>query len=109
MVFLVSGINLPARGCIWLAVAFSCFFCPVYKHVLMILDNEEFYEQQKPLSLNDIRLLIVILKQALWQILWLNPVGPMKFTTNSLSFKKHRVEFVQDRVSVVASELLSQV
>lgn len=29
----------------------------------MIVDNEEFYEQEKPLSLNDIRLLIVILRQ----------------------------------------------
>ncbi|GJR37050.1 E3 ubiquitin protein ligase UPL6 [Tanacetum coccineum] len=83
-------------------------FCPVYKHMLMIVDNEEFYEQEKPLSLNDIRLLIVILRQALWQILWLNPVPPMKFTTNTLSLKKYRVEFIQYRVSVVASELLSQ-
>lgn len=31
----------------------------------MIVDNEEFYEQEKPLSLNDIRLLIVILRQVL--------------------------------------------
>ncbi|KAK9075671.1 hypothetical protein SSX86_003997 [Deinandra increscens subsp. villosa] len=83
-------------------------FCPVYKHMLMIVDNEEFYEQEKPLSLNDIRLLIVILKQHLWQILWLNPVAPKKFNTNTLSLKKHRVEFVQYRVIVVASELLSQ-
>lgn len=29
----------------------------------MIVDNEEFYEQQKPLSLKDIRCLIVILRQ----------------------------------------------
>ncbi|KAK6117789.1 hypothetical protein DH2020_048461 [Rehmannia glutinosa] len=32
-------------------------------HMLMIVDNEEFYEQEKPLSLMDIRLLIVILRQ----------------------------------------------
>ncbi|KAI3687054.1 hypothetical protein L1987_80744 [Smallanthus sonchifolius] len=84
-------------------------FCPVYKHMLMIVDNEEFYEQEKSLSLNDIRLLIVILRQALWQILWLNPMAPMKFTTtNTFPLKKHRVEFVQYRASVVASELLSQ-
>ncbi|KAL7606304.1 hypothetical protein Lser_V15G19648 [Lactuca serriola] len=42
------------------------------------------------------------------QILWLNPMAPMKFTKNNLSLKKHHVEFVQYRVSVVASELLSQ-
>lgn len=83
-------------------------FCPVYKHMLMIVDNEEFYEQEKPLSLKDIKLLIVILRQALWQILWLNPVSPMKFTANNFSLKNHRLEFIQYRVSVVASELLSQ-
>ncbi|CAI9299223.1 unnamed protein product [Lactuca saligna] len=41
-------------------------------------------------------------------ILWLNPMAPMEFTKNNLSLKKHHVEFVQYRVSVVASELLSQ-
>ncbi|KAM0043757.1 putative ubiquitin-protein ligase E3B/C [Helianthus debilis subsp. tardiflorus] len=97
---------LPADAFGWLLPL--AVFCPVYKHMLMIVDNEEFYEQEKPLSLNDIRLLIVILKQDLWQILWLNPVAPMKFNTNTLSLKKHRVEFVQYRVIVVASELLSQ-
>lgn len=29
----------------------------------MIVDNEEFYEQEKPLSFKDIRCLIVILRQ----------------------------------------------
>lgn len=33
------------------------------RHMLMIVDNEEFYEREKPLSLKDIRLLIIILKQ----------------------------------------------
>lgn len=31
--------------------------------MLMIVDNEEFYEQEKPLSLKDIRCLIIILRQ----------------------------------------------
>ncbi|XP_076944052.1 E3 ubiquitin-protein ligase UPL6-like [Bidens hawaiensis] len=97
---------LPADAFGWLLPL--AVFCPVYKHMLMIVDNEEFYEQEKPLSLNDIRLLIVMLKQDLWHILWLNPVAPMKFNTNTLSLKKHRVEFVQYRVIVAASELLSQ-
>ncbi|PKI75333.1 hypothetical protein CRG98_004269, partial [Punica granatum] len=38
-------------------------FCPVFKHMLMLTDNEEFYEQGKPLPLEDIRCLIVILRQ----------------------------------------------
>ena len=31
----------------------------------MIVDNEEFYEQEKPLSLKDVRYLIVILREVL--------------------------------------------
>ncbi|KAA8531179.1 hypothetical protein F0562_005907 [Nyssa sinensis] len=85
-------------------------FCPVYKHMLMIVDNEEFYEQEKPLSLKDIRCLIVILRQALWQILWVHPVTPnlMKSASDISGLKKHPLEFLQHRVSIVASELLSQ-
>lgn len=86
-------------------------FCPIYKHMLMIVDNEEFYEQEKPLALKDIRCLIVILRQALWQLLWVNPVTPLnlvKSTAESLAYKKRPLEFLQHRVSVVASELLSQ-
>ncbi|KAJ8435762.1 hypothetical protein Cgig2_003184 [Carnegiea gigantea] len=86
-------------------------FCPVYKHMLMIVDNEEFYEQEKPLALKDIRCLIIILRQALWQLLWVNPVTPLnagKSTARSSSKKKRPLEFLQHRVSVVAAELLSQ-
>ncbi|XP_075654169.1 E3 ubiquitin-protein ligase UPL6 [Castanea sativa] len=86
-------------------------FCPVYKHMLTIVDNEEFYEQEKPLSLKDIRCLIIILRQALWQLLWVNPTTPsnsMKFARKTSSNKRHTEEFIQERVSIVASELLSQ-
>ncbi|XP_075085690.1 E3 ubiquitin-protein ligase UPL6 isoform X1 [Nicotiana tabacum] len=100
---------LPADAPGWLLPL--AVFCPVYKHMLMIVDNEEFYEQEKPLSLKDIRCLIVILRQALWQLLWLNPMAPANFgksTTDIFAMKKHPLEFLQHRVSVVASELLSQ-
>lgn len=86
-------------------------FCPVYKHMLMIVDNEEFYEQEKPLSLKDIRCLIIILRQALWQLLWVNPgaaPNSAKSITNGFAHKRHCVEFIQQRVSVVVAELLSQ-
>ncbi|PPR86762.1 hypothetical protein GOBAR_AA33932 [Gossypium barbadense] len=86
-------------------------FCPVYKHMLMIVDNEEFYEQEKPLSLKDVRCLIVILRQALWQILWVNPSAHPssgKFISYTSGHKKHPVEAIQSRVGTVASELLSQ-
>ncbi|XP_057756826.1 E3 ubiquitin-protein ligase UPL6-like isoform X5 [Arachis stenosperma] len=86
-------------------------FCPVYKHMLMIVDNEEFYEQGKPLSLEDIRSLIILLKQVLWQLLWVNhtssatPVKSVPVTTVS---KRQSIEAIQQRVSIVVSELLSQ-
>ncbi|XVF62396.1 hypothetical protein PTKIN_Ptkin09bG0004200 [Pterospermum kingtungense] len=86
-------------------------FCPVYKHMLMIVDNEEFYEQEKPLSLKDVRCLIVILRQALWQLLWVNPSAHPssgKSISSSSAHKGHPVEAIQNRVGVVASELLSQ-
>ncbi|BAB02722.1 unnamed protein product [Arabidopsis thaliana] len=85
-------------------------FCPVYKHMLMIVDNEEFYEREKPLSLQDIRLLIIILKQALWQLLWVNPLtqpNTGKSVSNDLS-KKNPIELIQNRMGIVVSELLSQ-
>lgn len=100
---------LPADAPGWLLPL--SVFCPVYKHMLMIVDNEEFYEQEKPLSLKDMKCLIVILRQALWQLLWVNPVAPpnlAKPTADVFSLKKQPLEFTQHRVALVASDLLSQ-
>ncbi|XP_052204385.1 E3 ubiquitin-protein ligase UPL6 isoform X2 [Diospyros lotus] len=86
-------------------------FCPVYKHMLIIVDNEEFYEQEKPLSLKDIKSLIVILRQALWQLLWVNPVTNPNLdrsAANVSTLKRHPLEFIQHMVGIVASDLLSQ-
>ncbi|KAK8559272.1 hypothetical protein V6N12_042552 [Hibiscus sabdariffa] len=44
-------------------------FCPLYKHKLRIVDNEEFYEQEKPSCLKNLRYLTVILRQASQQLL----------------------------------------
>ncbi|CAH8366671.1 unnamed protein product [Eruca vesicaria subsp. sativa] len=99
---------LPADAPGWLLPL--AVFCPVYKHMLMIVDSEEFYEREKPLSLQDIRLLIIILKQALWQLLWVNPLtqhNSAKSVSNDL-FKKNDVGLIQNRVGVVVAELLSQ-
>ncbi|KAG8658925.1 hypothetical protein MANES_03G208600v8 [Manihot esculenta] len=101
--------HLPADAPGWLLPL--AVFCPVYKHMLMIVDNEEFYEQEKPLSLKDIRCLIIILRQALWQLLWVNPMAhnnAVKQITNSPASKRNPVESIKQRVSDVASELLSQ-
>ncbi|XP_020230204.1 E3 ubiquitin-protein ligase UPL6 isoform X2 [Cajanus cajan] len=86
-------------------------FCPVYKHMLMIVDNEEFYEQEKPLSLKDIRSLIIILRQVLWQLLWVNhttSANSVKSVPVSSASKGQSVQAIQDRVSIVVYELLSQ-
>ncbi|XP_057430179.1 E3 ubiquitin-protein ligase UPL6 [Lotus japonicus] len=86
-------------------------FCPVYKHMLMIVDNEEYYEQEKPLSLKDIRSLIILLRQALWQLLWVNhttSANSVKSLTVHSTTKRLSVEAIQLRVSNVVSELLSQ-
>ncbi|XP_022742117.1 E3 ubiquitin-protein ligase UPL6-like isoform X3 [Durio zibethinus] len=86
-------------------------FCPVYKHMLMIVDNEEFFEEEKPLSLKDFRCLIVILRQALWQLLWVNPSAHPssgKSVSNTFARKRHPIEATQNRVGTVATELLSQ-
>lgn len=87
-------------------------FCPVYKHMLTIVDNEEFYEQEKPLSLKDIRHLIVILREALWHLLWLNPTSHPNVGKSVSSpppaNKMLPAEAIQHRVSTVASEVLSQ-
>lgn len=109
-------LSLPAQFSYWLGDAPGwllpmAVFCPVYKHMLMIVDNEEFYELEKPLSVNDIRCLIVILRQALWQLLWINPMAqsnPARSALNTNSHKRQPVEAIQNRVSTVASELLSQ-
>ncbi|XP_068658404.1 E3 ubiquitin-protein ligase UPL6 isoform X2 [Aristolochia californica] len=86
-------------------------FCPVYKYMLMLLDNEEFYEQEKPLSLKDIRGLIIILRQALWDLLWVIPTRSpisVKATSNLSARKRLSVDFIQHRVGIVISELLTQ-
>ncbi|XP_068501525.1 E3 ubiquitin-protein ligase UPL6-like isoform X2 [Phaseolus vulgaris] len=61
------------------------------QHMLMIVDNEEYYEQEIPLSLKDIRSLIILLRQALWQLLWVNHITSanlVKFVLVSTAIKK---------------------
>ncbi|KAF5181478.1 E3 ubiquitin-protein ligase upl6 [Thalictrum thalictroides] len=101
--------NLPRDAPGWLLPL--AVFCPVYKHMLMIVDNEEFYEKEKPLALKDIKSLIIILRHALWQLLWMVPAKSfnlIKSTTNLSGGKRLSVDFIQHRVSVVTSELLTQ-
>ncbi|XP_026435029.1 E3 ubiquitin-protein ligase UPL6-like isoform X1 [Papaver somniferum] len=86
-------------------------FCPIYTHMLLLVGNDEFYEQEKPLTLNEIRSLVIILKQALWQLLWVIPSKSPNVTKTAVDFssqKKHSTVFLQHRVNIVTSELLTQ-
>lgn len=85
-------------------------FCPVYKYMLTIMDNEEFYELEKPLSLRDVRLLVIILKQALWQLLSMVPtnMSSQKLGADIVVNKKLSVETVRTRARTMISELLNQ-
>ncbi|KAJ3669606.1 hypothetical protein LUZ60_011556 [Juncus effusus] len=86
-------------------------FSPIYKHMLTIIDNEEFYEQEKPLSVNDIKSLILILKQALWNLLWTMPTSHNnnnKVADNSSGFKKLSIENFKSRGKIVISDLLAK-
>ncbi|XP_078443992.1 ubiquitin protein ligase 6 isoform X2 [Wolffia australiana] len=85
-------------------------FCPVYKHILMIVDNEELYEQEKPLPLNDICYLVAILKEVLWQLLWVVPVNASSLQKPLVSGQINifSVDVVNEKVVVAASELMTQ-
>ncbi|KAF8727100.1 hypothetical protein HU200_019606 [Digitaria exilis] len=99
--------SLPAEAPGWLLP--MSVFCPIYKHMLKIIDNGEFYEQEKPLSLKDLKSLVLILKQALWQLLWVIPSSStQKVSPNPSGLKKLSVENVKTRARVGLSELLTQ-
>ncbi|KAI5078375.1 hypothetical protein GOP47_0006046 [Adiantum capillus-veneris] len=88
-------------------------FCPAYSFMLFSIDNEEFYEQQKPLRLEDIKLLVLILKEALWQILWVLPIksatgnasAVVKYETSHEGFS---IKYLKHMVSKSTSRLLQQ-
>ncbi|KAL6897777.1 hypothetical protein ACP4OV_006736 [Aristida adscensionis] len=99
--------SLPADAPGWLLPV--SVFCPIYKHMLKIIDNGEFYEQEKPLALKDLKSLVLILKQALWQLLWVIPTSStQKALPNPSGLKKLSVDNVKTRARVGLSELLTQ-
>lgn len=81
-------------------------FCPVYSYLLMSIDNEEFYEHQRPLPLPDIIELVSVLKEALWQVMWVSTkqqTGPGLEARNFFS-----LGVFQQFVSKAASRLLAE-
>uniref|UniRef100_A0A0D9WD29 HECT-type E3 ubiquitin transferase n=1 Tax=Leersia perrieri TaxID=77586 RepID=A0A0D9WD29_9ORYZ len=101
--------SLPADSVGWLLPV--SVFCPIYKHMLKIIDNGEFYEQEKPLSLKDLKSLVFILKKALWELLWVIPAHAppaKKVVPNPSGLKKLSIENVKIRARIGLSELLAQ-
>ncbi|KMZ73132.1 hypothetical protein ZOSMA_153G00240 [Zostera marina] len=77
--------------------------------MLMIVDNEELYEQEKPISLEDIQYLIIILRQVSWELLWSNSANSSASQKGlSSSFNKLSLDGVKNKVKFVTSELLSR-
>ncbi|URE02379.1 HECTc, partial [Musa troglodytarum] len=85
-------------------------FCPLYKHMLKFVDTEEFYEQETPVKIEDIPSLVIIIKQALWQLLWTihGHVSTQKPSRSVPDDKKLSVELINRKARVAMSELLSQ-
>ncbi|CAL9096308.1 unnamed protein product [Musa textilis] len=85
-------------------------FCPLYKHMLKFVDTEEFYEQETPVKIKDIPSLVIIIKQALWQLLWTTNghVLSQKSSRSLPDDKKLSVEVINRKARVAMSELLSQ-
>ncbi|KAF0927506.1 hypothetical protein E2562_034000 [Oryza meyeriana var. granulata] len=101
--------SLPADAVGWLLPV--SVFCPIYKHMLKIIDNGEFYEQEKPLSLKDLKSLVLILKKALWELLWVIPAHgspAKKVLSNPSGLKKLSIENVKIGARIGLSELLAQ-
>ncbi|KAL5231664.1 hypothetical protein ABZP36_030440 [Zizania latifolia] len=101
--------SLPADAPGWLLPV--SVFCPIYKYMLKIIDNEEFYEQEKPLSLKDLKSLVFILKKALWELLWVIPshMSPtQKVLPNPSGLKKLSTQNVKSRARIGLCELLRQ-
>ena len=74
--------------------------------MFMITDNEDFYEQQKPLSLQDVKELIIIFKETLWELLWVIPKNDENFV-ESVSTQK-RIQLDGERLSMLVAELLEE-
>ena len=67
----------------------------------MITDNEEFYEQHKPLSLQDVKEIVIILKETLWDLVWVIPKNNENFV-QSVSSQK-RIQLQGERLSMLVS------
>ncbi|CAM6100980.1 unnamed protein product [Calypogeia fissa] len=85
-------------------------FCPVYSYLLTTIDNEEFYEQQRPMSLEDLVQLVLVLKEALWQILWVMSAKASAAPAQRSSQSRPTIfssQAIRNRVGEAAANLLA--
>lgn len=82
-------------------------FCPVYSYILFTVDNEEFYVRQTPLSLADLKILVEVLRDAVWRLLWASGGGRTS-VGSSPSPSLLGSEPLKRRVASVSARLLSQ-
>ncbi|KAG6553003.1 hypothetical protein Mapa_005340 [Marchantia paleacea] len=105
-----SDAQLPADLLGWMLPL--AVFCPVFSYLLTTIDNEEFYEQQRPLSLEDLVQLVTILKEALWQLLWVMSAKPPSIVSTqrlgqTLQNRMFSSKAIRDRVADVSASLLA--
>ncbi|KAI4964438.1 hypothetical protein ZWY2020_005801 [Hordeum vulgare] len=112
----ISPLPVDAPG--WLLPV--SVFCPIYKYMLKIVDNEEFYEQEKPLSLKDLKALVLILKQVYIRqhrycdrfmatsLDYPSHTSPSQALPNPLGLKKMSIDSLKSQARIGLSELLTQ-
>ncbi|KAL3693449.1 hypothetical protein R1sor_007100 [Riccia sorocarpa] len=102
--------QLPADQLGWMLPL--AVICPVFSFLLTSTDNEEFYDQQKPLSHQDLVQLVTVLKEALWQLLWVMsakpPANPSPQKLGQPEQKIFIAKAVRDRVADVSANLLAE-
>ncbi|EFJ20124.1 hypothetical protein SELMODRAFT_443962 [Selaginella moellendorffii] len=78
-------------------------FCPVFSHLLFSMDNDEFYNMKQPISIEDVKQLVLILKEGLWQLLWVMPFKPSAFVASDIFvFQNMRQFFINVSASLLA-------
>eukprot|EP00752_Nemacystus_decipiens_P008436 g7540.t1 len=73
-------------------------FCSACSHQLLALDDEEFYEKQRPLTLEEVRQLAGFLRDWLCRLYWLDPVIPRLLEDSLSSDATHALRQCEDRL-----------
>ncbi|XP_044348257.1 E3 ubiquitin-protein ligase UPL6 isoform X1 [Triticum aestivum] len=108
-IFLNSLISWPTNAPAWFLPV--SLFCPIYMHMLGVLDNTEFIEQGEPFLLDDLKYLVSVLKEELFEILWNIPSHTSNIQAalpNPLGLQKISIEGLKSKAMFGLIELLSE-